>query len=87
MTPRRVVRTAQLDEALRDQFVAAFGTVWNAYRQLGLASLSSASTPSAGQAVSFSTFARACRLLPISPEDLTAITTAWNIRRREPVAP
>jgi hypothetical protein len=69
-------RTAELGAAIRDQFLDAFGTVWNAYRQLGLASTD----------VSFPTFTRACRGLAIAPETLRAILESWEHRRRQPVA-
>lgn len=61
----------------RDKLLEAFGTVWNAYRQLQL---------SKNTDVSFPTFARAYRGKTISPEQLAAIVTAWESRRRQPVS-
>jgi len=69
-------RTAELSSVLRDQFLDAFGTLWNAYRQLELAQTS----------ISFPTFSRACRGLPIAAKQLWAIETAWDVRRVQPVA-
>lgn len=70
--------TAELGEALRESLIDAFGTTWNAYRQL---SSIAAMTP-----VSFPTFSRAMRGLPIAPETLAAITASWDVRRVLPVA-
>lgn len=78
---RPKVRTALLSAETRDAFVDAFGTIWNAYRQLGLGQL-----VTDGVSVSFPTFARACRLLPIAPEQLAMIARAWEARRRQPVS-
>jgi hypothetical protein len=77
---RPKTRTAVLGAGLRDAFLDAFGTLWNAYRQLGLAICGPE------LAVSFPTFSRACRGLPIAPEELSAIVACWELRRRQPVA-
>lgn len=60
----------------RDAMLAAFGTVWNTYRQLDLSDAD----------VSFPTFARACRGATIAPEVLSAILVCWEHRRRQPVS-
>lgn len=78
-TGRPKTRTAVLGDGLRDQFLDAFGTLWNAYRQLDLTNAGIA-------AVSFPTFSRACRGLPITQMELAAIVAAWEYRRRQPVA-
>jgi len=81
---RPKTRTAVLGTGLRDQFLDAFGTLWNAYRQLNLAIAQPNDGPEL--AVSFPTFSRACRGLPIAPNELNAIVSAWEYRRRQPVS-
>lgn len=75
-TGRPRVRTERVSTALRERLLNAFGTLWNAYRQLSLDAVG----------ISFPTFNRACRDLPVAPETAAAIQIAWDARRVRPVA-
>lgn len=74
---RPKIRTATLSTTTCDALIDAFGTVWNAYRQLALTE----------SGVSYPVFARSLRGETIAPETLAAVLLAWELRRRQPVDP
>jgi hypothetical protein len=73
---RPKIRTALLSQETAEALLAAFGTGWNAYRQLRLSET----------VVSYPSFNRALRGLEISPDHLAVIVASWDSRRRQPVA-
>jgi hypothetical protein len=77
---RPATRSAVVSEEIRDSVLDAFGTVWNAYRQLDRA------FPLAERGVSPATFARALREQTVTPAQAEAILSAWNRRRVQAVA-
>jgi hypothetical protein len=77
---RPALRSAVLASEICTALLEAFGTQWNAYRQLDRA------FPLSERGVSPSTFARALRGQTVTPEQADAIVSAWERRRVQAVA-